>query len=252
MNHYVWRLLFVLMPLVLSSGVPSVTKVQAQDSTLLTGQLVGIDGQPIPAQVTIRITYPDGSTNRLDTASDGSFSYTETLEPGTYWLGVDYDSLPDVLRGVIRADDLALSPIMLPAEEPIRLNLLGDRTATAACEQISLVLGTPSTAPVESYRQVIYTLSPLLEVGDLYHGKAYNPLSRSSLTIQTAYVDRNQHAIVLLEGVFTQSEEPCDDVYVREQIEQTVLSVPGIRGVTVFINNQLLDLLIRPVLRSDS
>jgi len=86
-------------------------------------------------------------------------------------------------------------------------------------------------------------LLPLLENDDLHVGEAYNPLGRSSLTVQTVYVDRNRHAIVMLEGEFARSAEPCDDAYARAQIEQTVLSV-GVWGVTVFVNNQLLDRLL--------
>lgn len=232
------RLFFVLVILLLST-----LPIHAQDTVSLTGQLVGRDDQPVPAEVTIRITFPNSSSDTFTTAADGSFSYTGHLDPGEYLLEVDYTSIPDALKAVLRASDL-IPPmsITLPAQEPIRLPLLRDAAGTAGCADIPLVFGTPSSAPVDTNRQIIYTLMPLLETKELYQGDAYNPLGRSSLQIQTLYVDRNQHVVVMLEGEFVQNE-PCDGVYAREQLEQTVLSL-GARGVTIFINNQLLDTLL--------
>jgi hypothetical protein len=234
------RLFFVLAILLMVLGTSS---IRAQDTGSLTGQLVGRDDQPVPAQVIVRLTFPNSSFDTFMTAADGSFSYLGQLDPGEYLLEVDYNSIPDTLKAVLRASDLIPPiPITLPAQEPIRLTLLRDESGTAGCADIPLVFGTPSSAPVDTNRQIVYTLMPLLETKDLYQGEAYNPLGRSSLRIDTIYVDRNQHAMVMLEGEFVPNE-PCDDVYAREQLEQTVLSL-GVRGVTIVVNNQLLDTLL--------
>jgi len=239
-----WLLFMVTLALMVWGGArPALPRLQAQTVSPLTGQLVGRNGQAVPAQVTIHLTGPDGASNDFASAPDGSDAYPGPLEPGTYWLAVDYESLPDVLRAVLDGDDLASTPVSLPASEPVRLSLLHDLAGLGTCADIPLLFGTPSTAPVDADRQVINTLLPLLAMDDLYDGEAYNPLSRSALTIRSVAVDRNRHAIVMLEGEFAQSAEPCDAAYARAQIEQTVLSA-GVRGVTVFVNNQLLDRLL--------
>ncbi|NDJ77960.1 MAG: carboxypeptidase regulatory-like domain-containing protein [Chloroflexi bacterium] len=238
-----WSWFGVLVLLLVSLVLfPALTHAQ-NSNTPLAGQVVGRDDQPLPAQVTLRLIRGDGSYRTFDTAPDGSFVYTGELDPGTYWLAVEYDSLPEVLQAVLEPEQLASTPVTVPVVAPIRLSLFAGRSDLGECAMVPLLLGAPSSAPVQKERQVIYTLLPVLETTDEYGGDSgnlYNPLWRSTLTIDTVHVDRFGHAIVLLTGEFVPGAR-CDNLLAREQIEQTVLGLAGISGVTVLVNDRLLD-----------
>jgi hypothetical protein len=115
------------------------------------------------------------------------------------------------------------------------------------CEDVPLLVGTDRGFPVETYRQIIYALLPVLEYQEPYSGagpdQVYNPLWQSTLVVHTINVTPEGHATVELSGQFVPGGA-CDALYAQAQIERTALAISGVTSVTVVINDESMNAII--------
>ena len=106
---------------------------------------------------------------------------------------------------------------------------------------IPVTVNVPAATTTEG--KITAALQHLFSLHDPFYGQSglYNALYENTLTVDSVSL-HGSTAGVILSG-FTGSRGTCDDPRIEGQIEQTVLSVPGVTCVVVILNGmQLIDL----------
>jgi len=101
----------------------------------------------------------------------------------------------------------------------------------------------PVKRPITPTRQPIKAaLDELFAIKEQFFGQSglFNALYQSNLQVESAEVDENRIATVVLTGQVMMGGE-CDTPRVKGQIEQTILAVGGIQSANILLNGQTID-----------